>query len=870
MTSGTRLVTLTGAAGFGKTRLARVCASRLLSEGGVKVWMCDLSRCRTEEEFYTALSDALGVHTSSAEDLPERCVGFLQGVGPAILIADNLEQAVSVARGVVSHLLTKLAEVTIIATSREALGSTGEVRHPVGPLKGTQADDNMSPAVQLFMQRAAAVAPDLGSDRATLDVLAQLVERLDHNPLAVELAAARTPLMTPEQLLERMNQRFAVLLGESPGGLWNAINDSWQALTSSEQRVLQHLAVFRGGISIDAAEAMVGASSGGATWDSMEVLSGLLRRSLVMTTSSPAMPRVRRLDLYESIREFVLAKLSEDPDQLQACQLAHAEWFLDFVTGAAAAQSPMDTASAELHAERANLLVALEGGLGPDVSSEHYCRFVRELVYLQRYLKAQFSIQVGIGLYRLAMQRRELLPEELSIRLAGCWGANLARGGQHVEAAAVLNGAAAAAAALGDPGLEGIVLRQQAYLMRYFPSGPYRANLERAIELLAVSEHPVDWVYAVHNLALEYMRMGSFERAETLMQDVVGGKQGLAESDLSATVVNLLALLHGARGRWDRCRELLEQALKLAKLERRQLFVCVIQCNLGECDLVGRRYEQAQAQFLESYETAARFGFDRQMALSSGYLASVSHFFGELEAAHGGYSDALRMLSKSWADPLTEGLLHSVRAVADAQQGREAAARQGLEAGRERLEKADDAFVLMAHDVHLLHVQLVLGDLKEEPASKAVTQIVGKAEELAKTAAPPIRLHQVHHAETLFLTSLNQAPAPAAASPSVEPLRIEPNRVVLSDGRIIDLRRRPTARRILALLGRRRVESPGQPVEVSAIFEAGWPGDQVKEPYRSNRVYVTMTRLRGAGLDPYLAHDGEGYLLLPEHPIEVN
>lgn len=371
--SGERLVTLSGPGGVGKTRLALRLASALREEyGGRVVWvaLADLSDPRLIPD---ALARALGLPPAQGDPLAQ--VAEFLGDGPCLLVVDNLEQLGAGAAPSVQSLLSRLPQSRILATSRTRLLLPGEREFPLTPLPVTPDGESTGegelaqvaglPSVQLFVDRAQAVRPDFQVTARNAGDLVRLATRLEGIPLALELAAARASVLTPAQMVERLEHRLEWLetrkadRPERHRSMRAAVEWSYELLGAGLRGLFRRLAVFRGGWSLGAAEAVAVDASLTAVLSPLDALAQLRASSLVQVdapATSGAEPRFRML---ESLREFALEQLS--PEELTAAYQAHLGCFLDQAEEAAAA---MDTPGQQeamdlLESERDNLRAAL-------------------------------------------------------------------------------------------------------------------------------------------------------------------------------------------------------------------------------------------------------------------------------------------------------------------------------------------------------------------------------------------------------------------------------------------------------------------------------------------------------------------------------
>ena len=315
--AGHRLVTLTGPGGTGKTRLALEAAAGLLGGYPHGVWLIELAALTDGAPVAHATAAAVGVRERAGRSLVDALAEALRP-RHALLVLDNCEHLVDACAGLTHALLRACPRVHILVTSREALGLAEEVVWRVPPLAvpppGAPDRSSLSPpavtrypAVQLFRDRALAVQPAFRITDANAPAVAQVCVRLDGIPLALELAAAALRVLSVEQLLGRLDDRFRLLTGgrrtalERHRTLRAMVDWSYERLGEPERRLFDRLAVFAGGWTLEAAEA-VGAGDGLARADVLAALVRLVDTSLVLVdVARPAGPRYR---LLETLRQY--------------------------------------------------------------------------------------------------------------------------------------------------------------------------------------------------------------------------------------------------------------------------------------------------------------------------------------------------------------------------------------------------------------------------------------------------------------------------------------------------------------------------------------------------------------------------------------
>ncbi|MFH8514214.1 ATP-binding protein [Streptomyces gelaticus] len=354
-----RLVTLTGPGGSGKTRLAEEAAAPggrtaptagTPDASGTDAWIAELAPVDDPADVPGAVLSALGLRetallrdnnrdgqqprTDPTELLVEH-LAHCSRIRPFLLILDNCEHVIEAAATLAETLLVHCPQLRILATSREPLGVPGESVRPVGPLPA-------DPAHRLFAERARAVRPgfDLGQQTGRdAEAVAEICRRLDGQPLAIELAAARLRMLSPRQIADRLDDRFHLLTGGSRTVLprqqtLRAVVDwSWDLLDEDERTALRQVSVFAGGWDLRAAEAVVTAGTNPgpdpARLSTAELIGALVDKSLVV--ASPSATGEMRYRLLETIHEYATERAAEVPETRAAAANAHTAYFLALV-----------------------------------------------------------------------------------------------------------------------------------------------------------------------------------------------------------------------------------------------------------------------------------------------------------------------------------------------------------------------------------------------------------------------------------------------------------------------------------------------------------------------------------------------------------
>lgn len=341
-----RLVTLTGTGGIGKTRLAIEVGWRTRDRFPDGVWWVDLAQVVDPEMVEEALAAVLGLNAPPGAPFGELIARAL-GHRRALLLLDNCEHVAPAVAQMVAGLLGSTTSPRILATSRMPLRVDGEQLCVVPPLQLPARDDATadiaaSDAVRLFVERGRAADPSFVFDAATAPVVADVCRRLDGLSLAIEMAAARLPLLTPREIADHLDRRFALLELDATGRLTRhltmeaAIDASYALLTGPQQIAFERLAVFLGAFDLDAAAAVgrdVGepaVDAAGSGGDGLGVVGALANASMLAPVRVGDQTRYRML---ETVREFGAIRLHRRGTE-GATRRAHADHFIDLAAAA--------------------------------------------------------------------------------------------------------------------------------------------------------------------------------------------------------------------------------------------------------------------------------------------------------------------------------------------------------------------------------------------------------------------------------------------------------------------------------------------------------------------------------------------------------
>ncbi len=341
MLGSSRLVTLAGSGGCGKTRLAEQTAVELLDVFPQGVWLVELAPVTDPEQVPRALADVLGVREEVGTVLTNTLCNALKS-RKTLLLLDNCEHLLTAASQLTDALMNYCPDVHVLATSREALGVPGEHVYRIPSLStpptggATDLQIGRYESVQLFVERARMHQPAFALTPGNAASVSAVCARLDGIPLAIELAAARARAMSVNEIEKRLDQRFRLLTGGSrtvlprQQTLRQLIDWSYDLLNDCERTMLQRVSVFMGGWSLECAE-QVCSCGDIEEWKVIDLLTSLLDKSLIVVDSvaDAELGDITRYKLLETVRQYSLERLTEAGGAMEA-RYRHRDWFVGY------------------------------------------------------------------------------------------------------------------------------------------------------------------------------------------------------------------------------------------------------------------------------------------------------------------------------------------------------------------------------------------------------------------------------------------------------------------------------------------------------------------------------------------------------------
>jgi predicted ATPase len=615
-----RLLTLTGPGGVGKTRLALEVAGRSRGAFADGVVFVPLAPLRDAALLPSVLAETLGVRDVAGQTLRDTLEQHLQG-RQRLLLLDNFEHLLGAAP-LVADLVRACPELTVLATSRAPLRLGGERQFPVPPLSihdtVPQSPANIlqqSPAVKLFRQRAQAVMPAFKLTTTNAVAVAKICRRLDGLPLAIELAAARVKLFSPQALLDRLDGGLQLLAGgardlpERQQTLRNAIAWSYDLLDADKQALFRRLAVFAGGCTLEAVEAVCASEEDEQVGSSaLEIVASLVDNSLLvprLETSAGEEDEQPRFTMLETIREYAMERLASS-GELEEVQRKHAQYYL---------------------------------ALAEDSQPLGSGRFV-ELDWrskLTRIEREHDNLRAALG---WALQNQELeTGARLAITLWWFWleRGYLSEGRQRIEALLALDG----------PGVQpkevpnALPARSKAFLLRVagilaMVQGDHDHAVTRHEESMSVYRemgHKKGMSISLRELGLVAYEQGDYERAVRLHEQSLALAREFGTTFGIAWSMRALADAVRAQGDLSRARMLLEESLALSRGKEHTWNIARTLASLGRAACEAGEYARASRLYEESLELGRWMGLNHNILSCLEGLARVALAQGKMERA---------------------------------------------------------------------------------------------------------------------------------------------------------------------------------------------------------------------------------------------
>jgi predicted ATPase/DNA-binding SARP family transcriptional activator len=673
-----RLLTLTGPGGSGKTRLAIKAGEQASGRYSGGVWLVELAPVAGPDLVTAAAASALGIREEPGRALADTIAAHLR-TAEALLILDNCEHLLDPAASLITALLRQCPSLRVLATSQSRLNVAGEATWPVPPLTLPPAAEQdplvvaESESAKLFCDRARLARPGFSLAEGNAAAVSEICRRLDGIPLALELAAARLNALTARQLAARLDDRFRLLAGGSRGALPRhrtlqaAIEWSHDLLSGAEQLCLRRLAVFAGGCTLEAAEAVLPAAGLLPAQDVFETVTALVDRSLLTTEERYGSMRYGML---ESVHQFARAQLTAAGEQEELSQ-RHLAWLIDY-----ASQADLDGPDQEawldlLEADLENIRAGLEWGLAQP-GSEQALRLAGSLAPFwqvrghaslgRRWLNSALAA-AGPG----ADPRLRAIALDGAGLLAGAQADHEAQRRHQQESLAIwrsLGDDVRTASSLGDLGAvahlrsdypaaqaryaEALDLARRAdasSVMARCLSGLGRLALHTGDQALATAYYTESMsrfraagdlrgaTVILGNLGVVAFNECDFDLAASRLTEHLANARKLGDRKLIGGALTNLGTVLQNTGDPDRAAELHAEALALAGQVGDRRLACVALTNLGLAALARKDYPAARSFHARSLAQAEAIGERRSIAECLEEMAGVDAAAGLAERA---------------------------------------------------------------------------------------------------------------------------------------------------------------------------------------------------------------------------------------------
>jgi len=602
-----RLLSLTGPGGVGKTRLAVAVAAAIADRFTAGLQFVGLASITHPDLVATALAEALDIQQVANRTVPQLIGDQLRNSGPFLLLLDNFEQVLPAA-AVVAETLEACPSLKVLVTSRSCLHIYGEQEFPVTPLP-------QNSAIELFVQRAGAVWPGFAVTSENARAIREICSRLDGLPLAIELAAARTKVLSPSDMLDRLQSRLQLLTGgaldlpERQQTLRKTIDWSHGLLNEAEQKLFRRLSVFVGGCTLEAAEAVCNTSRDLGI-DLFEGLSSLVDKNLVQRVDRTEAEA--RFAMLEMIREYALERLTDSGEQSTA-RRAHAAYCLVLA----------EEGNPELNpADRVRWLAQC------DVEIDNF-RFALDWLFQTQDL--DWGLRLCVALFRF-WDMREHLTEgrarlETILRLAGTGhskerarvshflGALVTAQGDYPAAERFVEQSLSLYEELGDQW--GIAAALNALAVSARDRGDYssaQSNFERSLACWRMLPDRLAIARCLHNLANVVKVRGDYPRARWALREATDIFEELGDRSGAAWSINQQGDIAREQGDLAAARGLYQQALSAFREAGDRWGSARSLTDLGCIDCEQGEHLAARTAYCEALEIFAGLGHRRGIA----------------------------------------------------------------------------------------------------------------------------------------------------------------------------------------------------------------------------------------------------------------
>lgn len=599
----TRLLTLTGAGGTGKTRLSLQVAANTLERYPDGTWFVELAPLTDPDQVPSTVATTLGVKEEAGRSITQALTEHLKGKR-LLLVLDNCEHLLGACAPLANSLLQQCPHVQILASSREGLGIMGEQTYRVPSLslpdsKQRQTPDTLAQyeSVRLFLDRALLARSDFQVTTQNAPVLASVCHRLDGIPLAIELAAARVRSLSIEDINGKLDQRFRLLTGGPRTALprqqtlRSLIDWSYDLLQENEKQLLARLSVFAGGFNLEAVEKVCEGGSVEA-WETLDLLTSLGDKSLLVYEERSGTARYR---LLETVRAYGRERLNQFDETEEYCR-RHADYYRQLAAEMAKDYGGRNQtqALATLSMEHDNLSTALDFCTNHPNPALH-AEALRLCFMLDMYWKIRGYTSLG----------RAYL--ETSLSLPGA-----------------------------QPGTQDRIRALNLLGSLCWEQGDYitsQACGEEALKIIEQAGLDEELSTTLSRLALDAWYLGQYDRSIEIYLRCLALDREQGDKGKASVTLNNLGLTAVQKGDYAKAWEYYEEGLAIRREVGNQLGIATILLNMGELALVEKDLDRADSLIQQSLKLNIDHGFARGVAYSKHGLGNVQLALGDLPGA---------------------------------------------------------------------------------------------------------------------------------------------------------------------------------------------------------------------------------------------
>jgi predicted ATPase/DNA-binding SARP family transcriptional activator/Tfp pilus assembly protein PilF len=647
--SKSRLVTLTGSGGVGKTRLAIQVVAEVLDLFPDGVWFLDLTPLSDPALIANTLATLLGLQEFGPQPVADLLVKYFRS-RTALVIFDNCEHLIEPSSQLIHSLLTTCEALSILATSREALRVAGEVSYRVPSLAVPRADIQLAvndfadiESVRLFTERAASISPDFALNAHNVFDIARICQRLDGIPLAIELAAARTNLLSIQQILTGLDDRFHLL----SRGLRSAlprhqtlramIEWSYDLLTEKERILFRRLAVFAGTWTQEAAEEVC-SGNGIELSEVLDLLSQLVNKSLLLV--EPSQTGETRYHALETIRQYTREKLIESGEE-QAVREKYTRWFVELAERAEpnlSGHGQLEWAE-RIEQELDNLRAAMEWSLYNDFDLG--LRIVNALLrfwdmrdhriecfhYVEHLFRAGRLDTTPLHARSLAYAAFLAISPATTEQMI-----TLAKAGERMSRE------------VGDQ--EGLAVSLGVFAQLRIWQGEREQALRLYEENMALLEDSRNlWLKYLTRSAIGWtsQTLGDYERANACFQEALAWSRENGDLEFRHYVLSCFGWLAFEESHYEQALEYFQESVSLARLCKNKLAQSITLRGMGETNILLEQYTQAKTLLEESLLIERELGNPWNPAWTFRLLGRAARLQGDFQQAWNYYVEGLRL-----------------------------------------------------------------------------------------------------------------------------------------------------------------------------------------------------------------------------------